>query len=139
MKLNSVLITGGAGYIGSVLTAKLIESGYSVRILDSLIFGKEGISKYVQNNSIELIQGDIRDEDVLKKSVKGIDCVIHLAAIVGEPLCNKIPEAAKQINEIATERLIHTCKNNDVSRFVYASTCSNYGTSMGLVNETVSS
>lgn len=130
-----MLITGGAGYIGSVLTSRLVKAGYDVRILDSLIFGKDGISKYVENNSIELISGDMRDETVLKKSVKDVDCVIHLAAIVGEPLCNKIPQAAKQINELATEKLVRISKESGISRFIYASTCSNYGSSKDIADE----
>lgn len=133
-KFDSVLITGGAGYIGSVLTPKLINLGYKVRILDSLIYGDSGISKFVNEGSVELISEDIRKKEVLEKAVKGIDCIIHLAAIVGEPLCKKIPLAAKQINEEATSNLIQIAKKS-VKRFVYASTCSNYGSSENIVNE----
>jgi len=134
--ISSILITGGAGYIGSVLTAKLVSNGYNVKVLDSLIFGNDGISEFISNNSIELIYGDIRDKEILEKSTKNVDCVIHLASIVGEPLCKKIPEAAKQINELATSKLVEICKLNDVHRFIYSSTCSNYGTSLDIVNET---
>lgn len=133
-KFDSILITGGAGYIGSVLTPKLINLGYKVRILDSLIYGDSGISKFVNDGSVELISEDIRKKEVLEKAVKDIDCIIHLAAIVGEPLCKKIPQAAKQINEEATLNLIQIAKKT-VKRFVYASTCSNYGSSENIVNE----
>lgn len=133
--LKSILVTGGAGYIGSVLVGKLVEHGYQVRVLDSAIYGLSGITKYIENNSIELVVGDTRNGNIVEKSVKDVDCVIHLAAIVGEPLCNKIPEAARQINELATKNLIKICKRTDVRRFIFASTCSNYGSSSTLVDE----
>ena len=135
VKFNSILLTGGAGYIGSVLTRKLVERGYNVRVIDSLIFGKDGISELVSKKSIELIEDDIRNDSALEKAVKNIDCVIHLAAIVGEPLCNKIPEAARQINEKATKKLANYGKKAGVSRFIYASTCSNYGFASKTVDE----
>ncbi len=134
-ELKSILVTGGAGYIGSVLTHKLAELGYNVRILDSLIYGRDGISDLISNNSIELIEKDIRDEKTLNQVVKDIDCVIHLAAIVGDPLCKKIPVAAKQINEDATKKLVSISKKLGVKRFIFASTCSNYGSASTVVDE----
>ena len=134
-ELKSILVTGGAGYIGSVLTHKLVELGYNVRIIDSLIYGKDGISDLISNNSIELIEKDIRDEKTLNDVVKEIDCVIHLAAIVGDPLCKKIPVAAKQINDDATKKLVVVSKKHGVKRFIFASTCSNYGSASATVDE----
>jgi nucleoside-diphosphate-sugar epimerase len=134
-ELKSILVTGGAGYIGSVLTHKLVELGYNVRIIDSLIYGKDGISDLISKNSVELIEKDIRDEKTLNEAVKEIDCVIHLAAIVGDPLCKKIPIAAKQINEDATKKLVTISKEHGVKRFIFASTCSNYGSSSTTVDE----
>ena len=134
-ELKSILVTGGAGYIGSVLTHKLVELGYNVRIIDSLIYGKDGISDLISGNSVELIEKDIRDEKILNKAVKEIDCVIHLAAIVGDPLCKKIPVAAKQINEDATKKLVTISKEQGVKRFIFASTCSNYGSASTTVDE----
>ena len=134
-ELKSILVTGGAGYIGSVLTHKLVELGYNVRIIDSLIYGKDGISDLISKNSVELIEKDIRDEKTLNEAVKEIDCVIHLAAIVGDPLCKKIPIAAKQINEDATKKLITISKKQGVKRFIFASTCSNYGSVSTTVDE----
>ncbi len=134
-ELNSILVTGGAGYIGSVLTQKLVELGYNIRVIDSLIFGKDGISELISQNSIELIDEDIRDENFLKRVVKDVDCVIHLAAIVGDPLCKKIPVAAKQINEDATKQLVNISKKQGVKRFIFASTCSNYGSASTTVDE----
>ena len=134
-ELKSILVTGGAGYIGSVLTHKLVELGYNVRIIDSLIYGKDGISDLISKNSVELIEKDIRDEKTLNEVVKDIDCVIHLAAIVGDPLCKKIPVAAKQINEDATKKLVTISKEHGVKRFIFASTCSNYGSASTMVDE----
>lgn len=133
---KSILVTGGAGYIGSMLTSILVKKDYSVRVIDSLIYGNDGISKLLDENVIQLIKGDIRNENLFEKSLEGIDCVLHLAAIVGEPLCNKIPEAARQINEFATTKLIKACKKKGVRRLIFSSTCSNYGSSDEIVNET---
>ena len=128
-------MTGGAGYIGSVLTRNLVRLGFKVRVLDSLIFGKNGISDLISNNSIELVIDDIRNQKAVLESIKDIDCIIHLAAIVGDPLCSKIPQASRQINYLGTKNLIDLCRINGVRRFVFASTCSNYGSSYTIVNE----
>ena len=133
--LNSILITGGAGYVGSVLVRKLVSLGYDVKVIDSLVFGNDGISSLINEKKIEFFNLDIRETEKISSIIQNIDCVIHLAAIVGEPLCKKIPDAAKQINEFATKNLVNICKNNKVKRFIFASTCSNYGTSQNVVNE----
>jgi len=134
-KFSNILVTGGAGYIGSVLTRKLVSSKYNVKVLDSLIFGQDGISDLISNRSVKLFSDDIRNEKILTDILKDVDCVIHLAAIVGEPLCNKIPEIAKQINELATKKIVDSCKKAGVQRFIFASTCSNYGSALETVNE----
>ena len=133
--ISSILVTGGAGYVGSVLVRKLVNLGYKVRVIDSLIYGDEGISELISNNSIEMIVDDIRNNEILPNALRNIDCVIHLAAIVGEPLCKKIPEAAYQINQTATKHLVDYSKRAGVKRFIFASTCSNYGSSSTVVNE----
>ncbi len=134
-RFSNILVTGGAGYIGSVLTRNLVLSKYNVKVLDSLVFGQDGISELVSNNSVNLFVGDIRNKEIIPDVLKEVDCVVHLAAIVGEPLCSKIPKAARQINEFATKYLIDSCKKSGVQRFIFASTCSNYGSSLGFVNE----
>ena len=134
-KFSNILVTGGAGYIGSVLTRKLVSSKYNVKVLDSLIFGQDGISDLVSNRSVKLFPDDIRNEKILTDVLKDVDCVVHLAAIVGEPLCNKIPEIAKQINELATKKIVDSCKKAGVQRLIFASTCSNYGSALETVNE----
>jgi len=133
-KLNSILVTGGAGYVGSTLVKDLADKGYKVRVLDSLIFNIEKNPKLFKNNSIEFVNGDIRNYRLLEKCLEGIDCVIHLAAITG-PLCDVVPKATRQINEDATEKLVNLCKQKNVKRFFFASTCSNYGSNLQIVNE----
>ena len=127
-KFSNILVTGGAGYIGSVLTRKLVSLKYNVKVLDSLIFGQDGISDLVSNRSVKLFSDDIRNEKILTDVLKDVDCVVHLAAIVGEPLCKKIPEIAKQINELATKKIVDSCKKVGVQRF-------NYGSALETVNE----
>ena len=133
--IQSILVTGGAGYVGSILTNELVKKNYDVKVVDSLVYGDAGISSLIDQNKIEFFNLDIRDSSKIASILKNVDCVIHLAAIVGEPLCKKIPEAAKQINEIATKNLVNLCKNNNVKRFIFASTCSNYGSSLNIVDE----
>ena len=132
---KNILVTGGAGYVGSVLTQKLVEQNYHVKIIDSLVYGNDGISKHLSTNSIEFLNSDIREIEKIKDFFNNVDCVIHLAAIVGEPLCRKVPLAAKQINEIATKNLVKLAKNMNVRRFIFASTCSVYGSSNTIVDE----
>tara|TARA_B100001175_G_scaffold126964_1_gene108025 strand:+ start:219 stop:1244 length:1026 start_codon:yes stop_codon:yes gene_type:complete len=133
--IQSVLVTGGAGYVGSVLTKKLLKNNFDVKVVDSLVYGNDGISSLIEENKIEFFNWDIRDSIKISPILKDVDCVIHLAAVVGEPLCKKIPEAARQINEIATKNLVNLCKTNNVQRFIFASTCSNYGSSLDIVDE----
>ena len=95
---KSVLITGGAGYVGSILTGKLVKENYDVKVVDSLVFGNDGISSLIDDKKIKFFNMDIRETNKLSSILNDIDCVIHLAAIVGEPLRKKVPIAAKQIN-----------------------------------------
>ena len=125
--MKRVLVTGGAGYIGSVLVKLLLEGGYFVRVLDKLLFGGESIVDLLNYPNFDFIKGDIRNKHDLKKSMVGIDYVAHLAAIVGDPACAKEPELAKEIN-LAGAKLTYDIANEmGVSKFVFASTCSNYG------------
>lgn len=122
-----ILVTGGAGYIGSVLTGTLLDAGYRVKIYDRLMFGGEGILSYIFNDRFSIDCGDIRDTAAIKKALKGIDIVIHLAALVGEPACRKNPKVTRSINLDSTIKLAQLAKNTGVSKFILSSTCSNYG------------
>ena len=132
---KSILVTGGAGYVGSVLVNRLVKEKFNVKVIDSLVFGNDGISQLIDKNLNEFFNIDIRDSKNMVKVLENVDCVIHLAAIVGEPLCKKIPDAAKQINEIATKNIANLSKKHGVKKFIFASTCSNYGSSLEIVDE----
>ena len=89
----------------------------------------------INDGKIQFFNLDIRETEKISSVIQDVDCVVHLAAIVGEPLCKKIPDAAKQINEFATKNLINLSKKSGVERFIFASTCSNYGSSETIVDE----
>jgi nucleoside-diphosphate-sugar epimerase len=125
--MASVLITGGAGYIGSVLTAHLLGAGHRVRVLDKLIFGQSSLAPVSAHSSFELLEGDVRDLPTVQRAVKGVDVIVHLAAIVGDPACRAVPDIAREVNGDGAELLLETALRNQVGRFIFASTCSNYG------------
>ncbi len=127
MKPQKILITGGAGYIGSVLIGQLLAQGYFVRTIDNLSFGDQALAGYSHNSEFEFLHGDIRNSDDCKQAVESIDAVVHLAAIVGDPACKKNSELAVAVNKIGSQNLLDAARNAKVSRFVFASTCSNYG------------
>jgi nucleoside-diphosphate-sugar epimerase len=124
-----VLVTGGAGYIGSILVDRLLNDGYKVIILDKLMFGVEPLKHFLKNPnpSLAIIVGDIQNEDDVKRSLENADAVIHLAAIVGDPACAADSDLAVNVNFNATVRLADLCKKSKIRRFVFASTCSVYG------------
>src|SRR5215472_4762806 len=134
-KPERVLVVGGAGYLGSVLVPLLLDRGYRVRVLDSLLFGKESMNSVENHLNFELIQGDVRDIQAVVQSTKECDAIIHLAAIVGDPACEENPQLAAEINRAATRMLIDVGRGHGVQRFLLASTCSVYGASEFLMDE----
>jgi nucleoside-diphosphate-sugar epimerase len=122
-----ILITGGAGYIGSRLTPLLLASGHRVRVLDHLAHGGESLLGVWCHPEFEFIRGDIRDRETVRIAVSGQDAVVHLAAVVGDPACSRVPEVARAINLDGSLTLIEESQHAGVKRFVFASTCSNYG------------
>lgn len=122
-----VMITGGAGYVGSVLTALLLAEGHQVRVLDSLTHGGDSLLGAWCHPGFEFVRGDVRDRSLVKTAVSGRDAVVHLAAIVGDPACARNPDLARAINLDASLQLIEESQQAGVERFVFASTCSNYG------------
>ncbi len=125
--INKVLVVGGAGYLGSILCKKLLGKGYSVRVLDSLLFGDESIKDLTDNPQFELIVGDMRDISVVMQSVEGVDAVVHLAAIVGDPASALNPAKTIEVNYLATKLIADVCKYSQINKFIFASTCSVYG------------
>ena len=122
-----VLVTGGAGYIGSVLVRQLLQKGYAVRAIDSLKFGGDALYDVMLHPGFEFMKGDIRNADDVSKALQGIDAIAHLAAIVGDPACKKFSEEANQTNWDGGVALFEAAEKAGVQRFVFASTCSNYG------------
>ncbi len=122
-----VLVTGGAGYIGSALVRILLAGGHRVRVLDSLLHGGDALLGVWADPSFEFVRGDICDWKNLKPVLAGVDAVIHLAAIVGDPACARNPELAKAVNRESSLALIEESQRSGVKRFIFASTCSNYG------------
>lgn len=122
-----VLVTGGAGYIGSVLVRQLLNKGYKVRAFDSLKFGGDALYDVMLNPDFEFMRGDVRNSDEVQEALKGIDAIAHLAAIVGDPACKKYSDEAKETNWAGSVALFEAAEKAGIKRFVFASTCSNYG------------
>ena len=125
-QLKTVLVTGGAGYVGAVLLPKLLDRGYRVRVLDLFLFGADVLPRHP---ALEAIKGDIRDEALLQTVLPGSDAVIHLACISNDPSFELDPGLSKSINYDAFEPLVAISKRSRVGRFIYASTSSVYGVS----------
>jgi nucleoside-diphosphate-sugar epimerase len=125
--MKKVLVTGGAGYIGSVLVRLLLEEGYFVIVLDNLSFGGESIVDLLNKENFYFIKGDITNRKDLEKSMIGVESVIHLAAIVGDPACAAKPELAKKVNIFGAKLTYDIANEMGVRKFIFASTCSNYG------------
>jgi len=125
--VKTVVVTGGAGYVGAVLVPKLLERGYRVRVLDLFLFGEDVLPR--EKLALECVKGDIRDQELLKRVLSGADAVIHLACISNDPSFELNPALSKSINYDAFEPLVAISKQSQVRRFIYASTSSVYGVS----------
>ena len=120
-----ILVTGGAGYIGSLLCPVLLDAGHEVILLDSLMFGVQPILHFITHPKLEVVQGDIRDPRVVAPLAAKVDAVLHLAAIVGYPACAADPTTAETTNVDGTRILIETLSASQM--LVYAGTGSTYG------------
>jgi nucleoside-diphosphate-sugar epimerase len=121
----NVLVTGGAGYVGSTLVPMLLEKGYRVRVLDNLMYGGDALIPCFRHENFEMLIGDVTNPDDAKNAVKGVDAIVHLAAIVGFPACKKDPELAQRVNVEGT-KLINQSRSKK-QLMIFASTGSNYG------------
>jgi nucleoside-diphosphate-sugar epimerase len=129
-----ILITGGAGYIGTKLTSLLIKNNYDVTIFDNLIFGGDFLLQFVSKKNFHFIKGDIRKiEDIKNANISEFDVIIHLASIVGYPACRANPVLAKETNINGTKNILKL--KNKKQLLIFASTGSNYGKKKEIVNE----
>lgn len=130
---SKFLVTGGAGFIGSNLCEAILGMGYKVRVLDDFSTGKEeNIKEFINNENFELIKGDIRDIDICNRACEGIDYVLHQAAWGSVPRSIEIPLIYEEVNIKGTLNMMEAAKNNNIKRFVYASSSSVYGNSKEL-------
>jgi UDP-glucose 4-epimerase len=123
-----VLVTGGAGFIGSHLVDRLVEEGCKVRVIDNLSTGKlANIQGHLDNGVVELVKGDIRDRKLVHECVKDVDVVVHLAAVTSVPLSVKDPAGTFEVNVAGTMNLVTSSARNKVGKFVFISSCAVYG------------
>lgn len=122
-----VLVTGGAGYLGGVLVPRLLDDGYSVDVLDRLVFGREPLAPVLGNPRMRLIEGDVTRLSEQNGFLEGIDTVIHLAALSNDPSCDLRPEQTERVNYDATLELARRAARAGVRRFIFSSSCSVYG------------
>jgi nucleoside-diphosphate-sugar epimerase len=130
-----VLVIGGAGYIGSHTVDLLLQNGFSVRVLDRLMYGQQSLAPYLNRRDFELIQGDATDITKLTLAMKGASAVVHLAGLVGDPACAVDEQFTRHTNIVATRMAKEVAQSLGVHRFVFASSCSVYGMSDKEVGE----
>lgn len=128
LTIRKVLVTGGAGFIGSHLVDRLVQGGFEVRVLDNLSTGSiENVKRHVEAGRVELVIGDVRNVNDVVKAVEGVDAVIHEAALTSVPRSIEEPLTTHEVNVTGTLNLLKACLNAGVERFVYASSSSVYG------------
>lgn len=125
---RTVLVVGGAGYVGCVLTQMLLDAGARVRILDNLLYDNGfAIQHLLDNDRLTFIKGDLTDAATFRAAASGATDVALLASLVGDPICKKYPELAVKVNQDGAKDIIDSLDELGVQRFVFTSTCSNYG------------
>lgn len=132
---RKVLLIGGAGYIGSALLPKLLQGGYKVRLLDVFLYGREPLGEWANHPNLEISEGDFRQVEKVVSAMRGVGSVIHLGGLVGDPACARDELLTTEINLVATRVIADVAKGEGVKRFVFASTCSVYGASDGMLDE----
>lgn len=123
--MEKILITGGAGYIGSMLTTKLIEKGYRVTVIDSLQFSKNSLNHLFVHKNFNFIYGDVRNKNLIKKNIEKHNIIIPLAALVGAPLCEKYKKEAKEVNFGSIKYMLKIVSKKQ--KIIFPTTNSGYG------------
>ncbi len=128
-----IVVTGGAGFIGAVLIPRLLEAGHRVHAIDNLMFGGQALLPLFINPRFSFAEVDVTDREKLAPELEGADVIVHLAALVGYPLCKKLPERATVVNVGGAQNVLDLAPPS--ARLVYASTGSNYGEVEGICTE----
>jgi nucleoside-diphosphate-sugar epimerase len=130
-----VLVIGGAGYLGSVLVRTLLERVEHVTVMDAFLFGEEGIRDVAEDPRINVVRGDLRDLEAIVRACRDADAVVHLGGLVGDPACALDRQLTIDVNLEATRTIVRAARGLGVQRFVFASSCSVYGSSDDLLDE----
>ena len=132
---RNVLVIGGAGYIGSALIPRLLEAGYRVRLMDIMVYGEDAIEAFKSHPRLEIFRRDFRQVNAVVEAMQGINTVVHLGAIVGDPACALDENLTREINLMATRMIGEVAKGLRVHKFIFASTCSVYGANAAILDE----
>jgi len=128
LESKKVLVTGGAGFIGSHVVDRLANGGYYVRVIDNLSTGKlVNINQHLEKDTVDFVKGNIRDFELVRQCVQDVDAVIHLAAMTSVPLSIKQPKMTYETNVTGTLNLLNACAETKVNTFVFISSCAVYG------------
>jgi nucleoside-diphosphate-sugar epimerase len=126
--MKSILLIGGAGYVGTVITSHFLKLGYKVRVLDNFVYkNQESILAYFGDENYDFIVGDLSDTRVLENAAAGINNVVILGGLVGDPITKKFPEVSHKINDVGIKNCIDFFDDKMIDRLIFISTCSNYG------------
>lgn len=128
-----IVVTGGAGYIGSSLVPRLLAAGHRVHAVDNLLYGGQALLPHFLHPNFSFAEVDVTDTQALPRELAGADVVVHLAALVGYPLCKKLPRRAVEVNIDGTRNVVESAPPG--ARVIYASTGSNYGEVLGVCTE----
>lgn len=127
VKPQHIVVTGGAGYVGSRIAAHLLATGYAVTVFDKLVYGAEALLPFHRHERFKLVRGDVRDREAVAAALAGIDAVVHFAAVVGEPACAVDPDQSWSINVDGSKTVLAAAGAAQTARLIFVSTCSNYG------------
>lgn len=126
--MSKILILGGAGYVGSVLSSHFLKANHNVVVIDNFVYGNQHtVSPYIGDPNYRIIKGDFSDKRILDKEIHGVDHVLILAGLVGDPITKKYPKTSEKINDINIKKCIDYFDDIQIKRLVFISTCSNYG------------